>query len=619
VEAGLSTVEVLPDSSGIDRAFHYLLPDSIGSVPIGTIVRVPLHGRRVRGWVVAAGTPVPDGVRPVPILAVVSVGPPAEVVELCRWAAWRYAGRLRPFLLAASPPTIVKGLPPPGGLRSGPAARPVDAAEREQVARVVAEGLSAGEAVLRLPPGLPRLDAVWAFLEQVTVVEGGEGDPYILTETRHDAVTVTRHLRARGYPVALQPEDWAAAAAGGRVVVGTRNAVFAPASPAAILVLDAHSEAYRTERAPTFDATVIAAERAVRWRATVGTSEPATAPAALFCSPCPPVELTQGRPLSSLDAPAERAGWPRLVTLDSRQEDPHDGGYPPELVSLIRGAVADGGGRPVVLVLNRKGRARLLSCPICRSVQRCPECGSALAQLAKPAKGEVARLSCPRCGYAGPAICSECGAGHLRVARPGAARAAEEVEALLGIPVSEVGVETRAGEEELPLAPVLLGTEAVLRRVRGAALVGFLDFDSQLMAARFRAGEQAIVMLARAARLLGGRSTGRIVARTSLPDHPVLRAVAAGDPAAYFAEESARRRQLRLPPFTALARIDGEGASALAASIAPHAEVVPSGSGYLVRAGDAAALADAFEVAVTGASAGWGAFDVRVEVDPLDL
>jgi hypothetical protein len=58
-------------------------------------VRVPLHGRRVRGWVVA------DGVEPevdrseLRLLAkVASAGPPPDVVDLCRWVAWRYAGRL---------------------------------------------------------------------------------------------------------------------------------------------------------------------------------------------------------------------------------------------------------------------------------------------------------------------------------------------------------------------------------------------------------------------------------------------------------------------------------------------------------------------------------------------
>ena len=60
---------------------------------VGTVVRVPLHGRRVRGWVVADDVePDPDAGRLLPIAKVVGAGPPAELLELGRWAAHRWAG-----------------------------------------------------------------------------------------------------------------------------------------------------------------------------------------------------------------------------------------------------------------------------------------------------------------------------------------------------------------------------------------------------------------------------------------------------------------------------------------------------------------------------------------------
>ena len=40
--------------AGVAREFDYTVPDGMAdAVRVGTIVRVPLHGRRVRGWVVA--------------------------------------------------------------------------------------------------------------------------------------------------------------------------------------------------------------------------------------------------------------------------------------------------------------------------------------------------------------------------------------------------------------------------------------------------------------------------------------------------------------------------------------------------------------------------------------
>ena len=53
---------VLPDVSGLDRAFDYLVPDELrATVEVGTIVRVDLHGRRVGGWVIELADEVADG------------------------------------------------------------------------------------------------------------------------------------------------------------------------------------------------------------------------------------------------------------------------------------------------------------------------------------------------------------------------------------------------------------------------------------------------------------------------------------------------------------------------------------------------------------------------------
>ena len=49
---------VLPNVTGLDKHFDYLVPERFAPlVTIGTIVRIPLHGRRVGGWVTALGEP----------------------------------------------------------------------------------------------------------------------------------------------------------------------------------------------------------------------------------------------------------------------------------------------------------------------------------------------------------------------------------------------------------------------------------------------------------------------------------------------------------------------------------------------------------------------------------
>ncbi|HWC11381.1 MAG TPA: hypothetical protein VG455_09180, partial [Acidimicrobiales bacterium] len=103
---------VVPDVAAIDRPLDYSVPARLdGGVRVGSVVRVPLHGRRVRGWVVGRAAE-PETDRPLQAVAkVTGWGPPPDLVELAEWAAWRWAGPRVTFLRAASPPGAVPSLP----------------------------------------------------------------------------------------------------------------------------------------------------------------------------------------------------------------------------------------------------------------------------------------------------------------------------------------------------------------------------------------------------------------------------------------------------------------------------------------------------------------------------
>ena len=55
---GARIARVLPDVTGLDKEFDYVVPEELVlDVHLGSRVRVPLHGRRVGGWVVALDPP----------------------------------------------------------------------------------------------------------------------------------------------------------------------------------------------------------------------------------------------------------------------------------------------------------------------------------------------------------------------------------------------------------------------------------------------------------------------------------------------------------------------------------------------------------------------------------
>ncbi len=205
-----------------------------------------------------------------------------------------------------------------------------------------------------------------------------------------------------------------------------------------------------------------------------------------------------------------------------------------------------------------------------------------------------------------------CGGTRLSTLRVGVTRAREELELLANQPVAEVSADTAAGPPPAGV-PILVGTEAVLHRVAGARAVAFLDFDQELLAPRYRAAEAALGMLARAARLIGGRNGGgRILVQTRMPGHEVIDAALHADPSRLAVVEAARRAALRFPPETAVAAISGQAAAAFVAALPAGAEVLgPANDRWLLRAPDHKTLCDT--LAATPRPPG----RLRVEVDPL--
>jgi primosomal protein N' (replication factor Y) len=574
-------VRVIPDVVGLVKEFDYLVPDGHEVPPVGSMVRIQLGPRRVAAWISAVGVGPPEGLDLRPLSKISGLGPPAPVIDLARWVARCWAGPLPAVLGAASPPRMVRSLPAAGHLTSMSAEMAGDGAEIAEVT------------VRRLRPDSDTADVV---AEAV-----GRAPAIVIAPSIEAAVRLARRLRAGGLDVALLPDEWAAAAAGGRVVVGTRLAALAPCvDERAIVVVDEHDEAHQETRTPTWHARDIAIERGRRRGVPV-----------VVTSPCPSVAtLVQGR-LVAPPRNEERRGWAQLEVIDLREEDPTEGLLSSPLVRALRRP------GPVACVLNRTGRARLLACPSCRQLACCDRCDGAVAQVRARNAGDGGLfdeggdiLRCRRCGEERPVVCHHCGTTRLAQLRPGVARLRRDLEALLGEPVAEISAQgaSPAGTT----ARVSIGTEAVLHRTAEVSTVAFVDFDQELTAHRHRAAEEALVLLARASRLVGGRR-GRVVVQTRRPTDTVLRAALHGDPGLVAAEESVRRRLLGYAPFGAVAVISGAGASTYATRLRRHGASVdgPTGDRWLVRATDRDSLVAGL-VAVPRPSG-----RLRIEVDPL--
>lgn len=532
-----------------------------------------------------ASPDTPDGLVLKEVSGIVSSGPAPEVVELTRWAAWRWAGRRVRLLRTASPDRIV----PLPSVRP-----PAVAVSRSRSSEARSPGGRPGEfrsTVLRVPPAGDDIGEIVPLLSQWTAPGGSA---LVLVADLGRIAEVVARVEAVGMRCAAMPRGWNDASRGGRVVVGSRAAAWAPAPElCGAVVLDAHEEAYREESVPTWDAVTVAEERARR----------AGAPFVAVTA-CPTVELLDGRDLHSVSRAEERQGWAPVVVVDLSTGDPRSGTFTRPLIKMLD-AAEPAAGRQMICVINRRGRSSLVVCSACRKVARCSQCGS----ITREDNGD---LVCALCHERRPVVCADCGATRLRKLRPGVARVADELRALLKTSVVEVTGETPPGVSDA--AEVIVGTEAVLHRVPRAAAVAFLDLDVDLMAPHFGAGAHSLSLLARASRIVGGRARGgRVLVQTRIPDHPVIASAVHADTSLFARDDRERRRALRLPPFAALARLSGDGAGALVERLSIESAELGSGR-FLLRAPSHQELCDALAES-TAERAARGR--VRIEVDPL--
>lgn len=584
-------VRVVPDVPAMDRELDYAVPPKLEHrVAPGNLVRVPLHGRRVRGWIVESDVEPVAGRELAEIAKVTGLAVDSEVVDLARWVSRRWVGRL---------PSVLR-LATPGSAVLAPSSRPATSAEPSRVCQGDDSAFTEALALLDRGPGT-RVYQVSPCTDHAAVALAGavRGQVLVITPNVDESSRVASVLARAGSSVVRWPSGTAGALSG-HSVVGGHTAVLAPMPRlVAIVVLDEHDERLQNQSSPTWHAREVAIERAQR----------AGVPC-LLVSPMPSLEARRAsdEPIACVDTGSRRSGWARIAVVDRKRDDPRTGLFSPDFADGARRELD--AGRAVVCVLNRTGRSRLLACRTCGRVAECEVCGAAV----RSSDDEV--LECIRCATTRPKVCLGCGSHAMKVLRMGVARVREDLGALLGCPVGLV----TASERHTDGCRLIVGTEAVLHGTRHAlgsevGLVAFLDFDQELLAARYRASEQALGLLVLASRLVDGRH-GTVLVQTRSPTHEVIRAALSTDPSVVSNAEWPRRKMLGLPPAASLAAVGGEAAQEWIQRFGnPQGIEVqgPHDGWWMLRADDPGTLAEAAGAVKRPPGR------LRLRVDPMKL
>jgi len=405
----------------------------------------------------------------------------------------------------------------------------------------VAECLRRGRQALVL---LPEIALTAEFLTRVEARFGTRPAEW------HSGVTMAERRRV-----------WKMAGEGGvQLVVGARSALFLPFRDLGLIVVDEeHDGSYKQEDGVLYHARDMAVLRASLCSARV-----------VLASATPSLESWANAEAGKYDRLdlAARFGvavMPELAAIDLRAEAVPAGRWvSPTLRQAVKARLALG--EQAMLFLNRRGYAPVTVCRACGHQIGCAHCDARMVE-----HRFQNRLVCHQCGASAPVpvACPACGVeGRLAAIGPGVERLAEEAAALfpdarIAVLSSDLFASARALKEQIAAiaeggADIIIGTQLVAKghNFPLLTLVGVIDADLGLQGSDLRAAEHTFQLMRQVAGRAGrAERPGVALLQTHQPDHPVIRAILAGDEEGFWRAEARARQVAGVPPYGRMAGI----------------------------------------------------------------
>ncbi len=405
----------------------------------------------------------------------------------------------------------------------------------------VAECLAQGRQALVL---LPEIALTAEFLSRVEARFGARPAEW------HSGVTMTERRRV-----------WRMVGQGGaQMVVGARSALFLPFRDLGLIVVDEeHDTSYKQQDGVMYNARDMAV-----LRASINSAQVVLASATPSLESWANAEAGKYERLE-LTARFGAAVLPEMRAIDMRAETLPASRW---ISSALAGAVSSRleKGEQSLLFLNRRGYAPVTICRACGHQIGCDHCDARMVE-----HRFQKRLVCHQCGETKPvpAVCPSCEAeDKLAAVGPGVERLAEEASALwpearLAVLSSDLFGSARALKEGIEAiaaggADIIIGTQLVAKghNFPLLTLVGVIDADLGLQGSDLRAAERTFQLMRQVAGRAGrAEAPGVALLQTYQPEHPVIRAILAGDEEGFWRAEAEERRVAGVPPYGRMAGV----------------------------------------------------------------
>ena len=353
------------------------------------------------------------------------------------------------------------------------------------------------------------------------------------------------------------------------IVVGARSAIFAPLKNIGLIVLDEeHVESYKQDVVPFYHAREVAIMRAEISNPTSGTK-------VILGSATPSLESRARAQknkyhLLLLNKRINNKDLPKTVIVnmgDYRNIDRESNIFSLRLRDEIKGVLSRH--EQAILLINRRGFSKSVSCRKCGHIFKCPTCDIPLTYHKSDNM-----LKCHHCDFVSkmPDSCPECGSTYLMKTGFGTERIEEEINRLypeartlrLDSDSAKIRAKIPAIIEQFrqKKADILIGTQMIAKGhdFPDVTLVGVVLADIGLSMPSFRSNERAFQLITQAIGRSGRKDkNGIAIIQTYIPTNYAITMAARQDYELFYRKEMEYRRIQSYPPYSYLASITLSG------------------------------------------------------------
>lgn len=348
------------------------------------------------------------------------------------------------------------------------------------------------------------------------------------------------------------------------IVIGARSAIFAPISNIGLIVIDEeHSDTYKQENTPMYNAIDIALYRAKKHNCPVvlGSATPSIESYTRACNNIYELLEMKNRVNNNM---------PKVILVDMKEEIKNKNRI---FSKVLKDKIKDrlDKKQQVIILLNRRGYTTITTCSNCGYTHKCPKCDIPLTYHLKTSK-----MHCHYCNYETNKLysCPSCKSTDINERGMGTEKLELELsKEFENARIVRMDVDTTRNKNahkkiisdfENLKYDILVGTQMIAKGLDfpNVTLVGVINADSTLALPDFRSAERTFQLLNQVSGR-SGRSNlpGEVIIQAFNTEHYSLEYSKNNDYLSFYNKEMNIRKVLKYPPFYNLCLIKIQGAN----------------------------------------------------------